>query len=474
MIGEERIRFGVGSCREIRIHRWRRPRDQLLLPTNWPTSCTPSEGEAIDRPSYPGRVRVIPPPRPTIPRTWPSGKLAAIVADALADDRRKELAASQPRGRAWSQHGPVVSDISGEGPPLILLHGLAGSALWWRRNTPALERSFKVHAIDLPGFGASKREARFVLDDAPAQLIATMDRLGIERASIIGHSMGGLVAAGLAAHYPDRVDRLVLVDAGFLSLDPHFRHRITGPIGPYADLAVAVADAAWDSIRSGPIRLVEATSLLQADWRAKLSNPGTDPRRLGSTTGLPTASGARSWPSPGSRLVVIEGAAHNPMWERPDARPRGPRFPRAERGNDRSATCHRHGGLTGRPAGPERRPRIIPGMLLSLDVGNTNLSVGMSNVGEPSGFIGEGRIATSPRDIKADGLEALLARLLGLEDRPLEAIVQAIVMASVIPAWSAAAADLATRRGIPLLEASSKTVPIPVRIDRPADAGAVV
>ena len=111
-------------------------------------------------------------------------------------------------------------------------------------------------------------------------------------------------------------------------------------------------------------------------------------------------------------------------------------------------------------------------MLLSLDVGNTNLSVGMSNVGEPSGFIGEGRIATSPRDIKADGLEALLARLLGLEDRPLEAIVQAIVMASVIPAWSAAAADLATRRGIPLLEASSKTVPIPVRIDRPADAGA--
>ena len=111
-------------------------------------------------------------------------------------------------------------------------------------------------------------------------------------------------------------------------------------------------------------------------------------------------------------------------------------------------------------------------MLLSLDVGNTNLSVGMSNVGEPSGFIGEGRIATSPRPITADALEALLGRLLGLEDRPLEVIVQAIAMASVIPAWSAAATDMAVRRGIPLLEASSKTVPIPIRIDRPADAGA--
>jgi type III pantothenate kinase len=111
-------------------------------------------------------------------------------------------------------------------------------------------------------------------------------------------------------------------------------------------------------------------------------------------------------------------------------------------------------------------------MLLSLDVGNTTLSVGMSNVGEPSGFIGEGRIPTSPRAITADAFEALLGRLLGLEDRPLEAIVQAIVMASVIPAWSAAAVGLATRCGIPLLEATAQTVPIPIRIDRPADAGA--
>ena len=131
-------------------------------------------------------------------------------------------------------------------------------------------------------------------------------------------------------------------------------------------------------------------------------------------------------------------------------------------------------GIVARPAGPDKPklPRIIPDMLLSLDVGNTDLTIGMSNVGEPSGFIGEGRIATSPRDISADAFEALIGRLLGLEGRPLAAIVQAIVMASVIPAWSAAAAETATRHGIPFLEATVETIPIPVRIDRPSAAGA--
>ncbi|MET1231987.1 MAG: type III pantothenate kinase [Candidatus Limnocylindrales bacterium] len=111
-------------------------------------------------------------------------------------------------------------------------------------------------------------------------------------------------------------------------------------------------------------------------------------------------------------------------------------------------------------------------MLLSLDVGNTSLTIGMSNVGEPSGFIGEGRIETSPRDIAADAFEALLGRLLGLEGRPLEAIVQAMVMASVVPAWSAAAAEVAARNDIPFLEATAETVPIPIRVDEPTETGA--
>lgn len=111
-------------------------------------------------------------------------------------------------------------------------------------------------------------------------------------------------------------------------------------------------------------------------------------------------------------------------------------------------------------------------MLLSLDIGNTNLSVGMSDLGEPAEGIGQGRIATSPRDISPDALEELLARQLGLGGQPLGTAVEAIVLASVIPAWSAAVRAVAARQGIPLLEATAETVPIPIRVDHPAEAGA--
>lgn len=278
----------------------------------------------VDEPAFKGRVRLIPPlSADDAQDAAERQELADLETGLLAADRRREIAASQPRTRAWSQHGPVVSDISGTGPPLILLHGLAGSARWWRRNTPALERSFTVHAIDLPGFGASRREARFVLDDAPAQLAATMDRLGIERASVVGHSMGGLVAAGLAAEFPERVDKLVLVDAGFLSLDPHLRHRITGPMRTLRWTSPSLLPMlAWDSLRSGPIRLAEATTqLLRADWRAKLSKIRASTLVVwGEHDSVCPIGIGRSIVSvvPGSRLVVIDGAAHNPMWERPE------------------------------------------------------------------------------------------------------------------------------------------------------------
>ena len=60
-------------------------------------------------------------------------------------------------------------------------------------------------------------------------MAALLGELGIERAHVMGHSMGGLVAGGLAADHPERVDRLVLVDAGFLSLDPHGDIGSPGP-----------------------------------------------------------------------------------------------------------------------------------------------------------------------------------------------------------------------------------------------------
>ncbi len=80
----------------------------------------------------------------------------------------------------------------GTGPPLVLVHGLAGSGRWWRHNLRALTRRFTVYIVDLVGFGSSGHQ-EFLLDAASGYLVRWMDHLGIERASFIGHSMGGYV-----------------------------------------------------------------------------------------------------------------------------------------------------------------------------------------------------------------------------------------------------------------------------------------
>ncbi len=225
-------------------------------------------------------------------------------------------------GPSRQRRGPVVAEVAGSGPPLLLLHGLAGSARWWSRNLESLGAAYHVRAIDLPAFGASSRRSRFRLERIPDQLAATMDRLGIERAVVVGHSMGGLIAARLAADHPARVDRLVLVDAAILSLDPLWWRDVSGPVRllrwTHPSLVRVLGE---DLLRVGPVRLAQATrQLLRADWSDAL------PRIQAPTlvvwgehdTLCPPAIGRLIVERiPDARLVTIPGCGHNPMWERP-------------------------------------------------------------------------------------------------------------------------------------------------------------
>lgn len=106
-------------------------------------------------------------------------------------------------------------------------------------------------------------------------------------------------------------------------------------------------------------------------------------------------------------------------------------------------------------------------MLLAIDCGNSSITLGLARAGE----LVATRRATSRRDLSPDELEWLLDGLLALDGRGLPD-VDSIVMASVVPSWSAALLGLAERRALPLLEAGAATVPIPMRVDRPAEAGA--
>ncbi len=101
----------------------------------------------------------------------------------------------------------------GKGPPLVLIHGLGGRIYNFRYNIPVLAERLRVVALDLKGFGYSERPATGDYSlAAQARLVGElMDRLGISRAAVLGHSMGGAIALRLAVTCPEKVDRLILV-----------------------------------------------------------------------------------------------------------------------------------------------------------------------------------------------------------------------------------------------------------------------
>jgi len=107
----------------------------------------------------------------------------------------------------------------GSGRPLLLLHGGGGGGANWYRLFPGLSSSMTLIAPDLPGFGLSDDiQLRPPLGLQAARLLAGMlDVLGFPRVSVLGTSFGGLAALRLAQHFPERVDRLVLLDSAGLA-----------------------------------------------------------------------------------------------------------------------------------------------------------------------------------------------------------------------------------------------------------------
>lgn len=95
---------------------------------------------------------------------------------------------------------------------LVLLHGIGGNVNWWQENLAAFSQNFRTYALDLPGFGYSWRLRERLTIEAQAHFVAGwLRRMGLERVHLLGHSMGGQIAARLAAQHPAQVERLVLV-----------------------------------------------------------------------------------------------------------------------------------------------------------------------------------------------------------------------------------------------------------------------
>lgn len=115
----------------------------------------------------------------------------------------------------------------GEGDPVILLHGYAADSYSWNNNIDALAKSFKVYALDLWGFGYSTRDPLgYGYSLYTNQLLNFMDALNIEKASLVGQSMGGGTAINFCVQHRERVNKLILVSPGGMPNPPILAHRI--------------------------------------------------------------------------------------------------------------------------------------------------------------------------------------------------------------------------------------------------------
>jgi pimeloyl-ACP methyl ester carboxylesterase len=109
-------------------------------------------------------------------------------------------------------------EVGGEGPPIVLLHGLGGARTNWIAVAPELARRHRVLALDLPGHGDSEPLAAAPTVDGYADRVAFLaDREGLGAATVVGHSAGGLVALRLAARRPEAVTALVLAASAGIS-----------------------------------------------------------------------------------------------------------------------------------------------------------------------------------------------------------------------------------------------------------------
>ncbi len=215
----------------------------------------------------------------------------------------------------------VVYRVAGAGPPVVLLHGLGGSGRWWGRNVASLAARFRVHLVDLAGFGESRGVPRVAVAEGAGLLAAWMDGIGLGRAVVVGHSMGGRIAADLAAEAPERVDRLVLVAAAIFPAGRP-RYRIVALARSLRHTSPAILPLlAADAYRAGPRAVVGAArELLGAAEEERLRRVSAPTLVVwGEHDGIvPLAIGERlARLIPRAELAVIPGAGHNPMWDRP-------------------------------------------------------------------------------------------------------------------------------------------------------------
>jgi pimeloyl-ACP methyl ester carboxylesterase len=174
--------------------------------------------------------------------------------------------------------------LAGRGPLVLLVHGMAGSATTWKQVMPALSERFAVLAPDLLGHGESdKAKGDYSLGAMASTLRDLIVALGYKRATVVGQSYGGGIAMQFAYQYPERCERLVLVDAGGLGSEVNPLLRMLTLPGSEAVLLVACAPPVRRIVETiGRVTLrkkLENATVIPELWRSYASLGDVETRR---------------------------------------------------------------------------------------------------------------------------------------------------------------------------------------------------
>ena len=229
----------------------------------------------------------------------------------------------------------------GEGPPLLLLHGMADEKNSFAAAAAELTGSHRVILPDLLGHGENARDTSRDLSIAGqvALVDGLVEALGIERFALGGNSMGGHVAAAYALARPGKVTELVLVNAPGLQLDDNvvyggFAERMAGREdfyavmdrvvhtrpslpGPIVDLQIEKANADFDFINAAAAAVREGADFDLKDRIGRIEVPTLI--LWGESDQVVRFNVAEAYRDriPGARLVVLEEAGHSPQLEKP-------------------------------------------------------------------------------------------------------------------------------------------------------------
>lgn len=163
---------------------------------------------------------------------------------------------------------PIYYNSIGKGPTIVLLHGFLESSKMWESLVPILSEEKNIVVIDLPGLG----ESGVISNTHPMELMATvvndiLDHLKISSAAFVGHSMGGYVTMALTEKYPEKVDKIVLLNSTPIADTPERKKNRDRALkimdrSPHAYISMAIANWAGESSREQFSEAIENSKTL--------------------------------------------------------------------------------------------------------------------------------------------------------------------------------------------------------------------